>query len=397
MARPKGSKNKINEEKILDSKLNSQYDYVKNPNYKNNPPKATKVQDLDVELMRLSNSNNSLPQILESKAQRELRQHQQLIHNNIYALLKNIALTQFKWDGLPDTISEKMIEHGFLTRGSVVIFNDKQYGWLGLPSLPCFYNINGDKIYANTYGYGGYYKQVKILYDKEGKLEQLKDIVSDVFKSIKAEEKGVSVDDNNFSELSIPYLYINYVKQYTEILTNLKLGMLISAERLKQPFIVAIKKKGLEKATDKIINSIKNNEISVALINEQITGTTSVKDYIDFIDLKGDNEAPKKLQELYESQLNEFINIFGLNSNPSPDKTQYVNGGEVNSNNELLIKLNEIRLKNRQLLCKRCKDILGLDISVKTSVELDTREEGQDGILGETTSNTEQDIHGLHN
>lgn len=288
-----------------------------------------------------------------------------LVERNIRARLENLVLRMYKWT-LPEELNERSIEYGFLTYGWVTIFNDPKLGLLGLKSLPAYYDVYGEPTIQLAYGFNDYVKPVKVKYKKGKELPAT--IEGYTFKE--SDRIGVTARDNNYGQMNMPKKYIDYIEEYTLILTDLKLAMYISAQRLKQPFVLAVKKKALGKSADKVIKAVKNNDISVVVINETIKDNkTSIKDFIDIIDLKGDSESPKKLAELWENQFNQFLSIIGIDTNPTPDKSQYINDEEEGSNNVLTDISQDVRFFNRQQLCKRAKEVLGIEMSVKKNVK----------------------------
>lgn len=288
----------------------------------------------------------------------------QLVERNIKARLENIILRLYKWT-LPDELNARVIEYGFLNKGWVSIFKDPEYGMLSLGALPAYYNVYGEPTMAMAYGFNDYVKPVKIQYSRP--IELPATVGEWSYKE--AERYGIIERDNNYGRINNPKLYIDYIEEYTKILTDLKLGMIISAQRLKNPFVIAVKKKALGKTAQKWIRSVKNNEISVLLLDEQITKDTSVKDLINVIDLKSDSESPKKLSELWENQFDAFLTTIGINSNPSPDKTQYVSNTELGTNNNVIDIARDVRFLNRQELCDKARDVLDIDMSVEINVE----------------------------
>jgi len=393
MGRIKGSKNKTTTNKEINPS-------IVNPGLKSAPPLPGKNLITDKNNitnninLRFTTNKPNYPNNIEKKAEREWQQFSKLIKRNIRARLENIALSKHKYPTLPDGFDARMIEGGFLTRGWVAAFIDPEEGPLALPAMPNFFNVNANPTYASVYGFQGFFKSVHCLY----KGKELKPIIN-VDEITKSDIESVICRDNNSIIGNMPKRYIDYIDESTEILTNLKLAMLISSERLKQPYILVVSKKAVGKQASSIINKVHNNDRDVLLIDEKITDEKSIHDYIELIDLKGDNESPKKLAELWENQFNHFLTIFGINTNPTPDKSQYVNTTENNSNNQLLYLEEDIRFQNRQKWCKDLKELLGLDITVelnKGDVNLQRDIKLMKGEinneLGESKSNSESNI-----
>lgn len=325
-----------------------------------------KMQQMNNIPLKVSLNGQSFPTGNINPEEKKWNEFKDLVEKNIKARLENIILRMYKWK-LPEDLNERVIEYGFLTRGWVTIFNDPKLGTLGLGSLPAYYNVYGEPTVQMCYGFNDYVRPVKIKYKKGVELPS----VIDGYTIEKSDREGITARDNNYGRMNMPKKYIDYIEEYTQILTDLKLAMYVSAQRLKQPFIIAVKKKALGKSANKLIKSIKNNNISVLIIDggKNIEDNHSIKDFIDVIDLKGDNESPKKLAELWENQFNMFLSTIGINTNPSPDKAEVVLNSELNSNNNLIDIAQDIRFLNRQELCKRAKDILGIEMSVEKNID----------------------------
>ena len=348
-----------------------QYEGVDNPGLKainlaGNKLLSEKYANKNDDNLQYTRNANQYPKQI-TKSDMEWKAFGKLVKRNIKSRLENIAISTIKYTKLPEGYSKRVIEYGFLTRGYCIAFNDPEEGNCALPSIPNFFNINGDPTYANAYGFGGYFKTIHCTYKGKEKpsvvpVELQQPTILD----------GVICRDNDYGTNNAPKLYIDYINEYTEILSNLKLAMLVSAERLKQPYIIVAKKQAMKNQVNKILQKVRDNERDVIFIDEIIRAEDrSIRDVIDVIDLKGDNESPKKLQELWENQFNNFLSLFGINTNPTPDKSQYVNSPEINSNNELLKIEADIRFQNRKEWCKNIKDILGLEMEVELNQDDD--------------------------
>lgn len=73
----------------------------------------------------------------------------------------NIALSRFKWEGLPPTIDERFLEKTLLFNGGAVFFSDEALGWICLPYASAspldIYNLpRRRRAYAST----GYQKEL---------------------------------------------------------------------------------------------------------------------------------------------------------------------------------------------------------------------------------------------
>lgn len=284
----------------------------------------------------------------------------QLVRRNIKDRLTNIALRMYKWT-LPETLNERIIEYGFLTRGWVTIFKDP-LGIFGLPCIPNnFYNIYGEPTQVQAMGYNGWNEVVEVKYFTEyPEVLGMSNLIT------KPERYGVVARDNYANKK-----YIDYIEEFTEILTNNRLAIMVATETLKQPHITIIPKKAIKKTAQKVIKGIQENKRQIIIVDEDIKNVTgqSVKDMIQDVDMSGNIEAPKKLMEVYNSNFNIFLELLGINTNPSPDKSQVVLTPELNSNNSLIDLEQDVRFLNRKKLCEDAKKLLGVEMSVEKNID----------------------------
>ena len=266
----------------------------------------------------------------------------------------------YKWE-LPDTLNERTNEMGCLTRGWVTVFKDP----IGIFALPCIpnnmYNIYGEPTQVQAMGYNGWNEIIDIKYFAE-----YPKVAGMDFVTAKDKRYGVVARDNFDNKK-----YIDYIEEYTEILTNCKLAVIVATETLKQPRITLIPKKALKKTAQKVIQGIRDNKRQLIIIDEDIKNLNgqSVKDMIADVDMSGNIEAPKKLMEVYNSHFNMFLETIGINTNPSPDKSQVVLTPEINSNNSLIDLEQDVRFLNRKKLCYDANKLLGINISVDKNID----------------------------
>lgn len=318
-----------------------------------------KFQELNNNALKYTLNAQSFPTDY-TKDDREWDNFKCLVKRNIRDRLTNIALRMYKWK-LPDTLNERIIEYGFLEKGWVTIFKDP-IGIFGLPCIPNnMYNIYGEPTQVQAMGYNGWNETIDIKYFNE-----YPQIPGMDFIVAKENRYGVVARDNYANKK-----YIEYIEEFTEILTNNRLAIMIATETLKQPHITLIPKKALKKTANKLIQGIRENKRQVVVVDEDIKNITgqSMKDLIQDIDMSGNIEAPKKLMEVYNSNFNIFLELLGINTNPSPDKSQVVLTPELNSNNSLIDLEQDIRFLNRKKLCEDAKKVLGIDISVEKNID----------------------------
>ena len=309
--------------------------------------------------IKLTLNNPSLPNGID-RYDVEWNNFIHLVKRNTRDRLINIILRMYKWT-LPETLNERIIEYGFLERGWVTVFKDP----LGIFALPCIpnnmYNIYGEPTQVQAMGYNGWNELVDIKYFTEyPQVTGFSNLITPT------ERYGVVARDNYANKK-----YIDYVEEFTEILTNNRLAIMVATETLKQPHITLIPKKALKKTAQQLIRGIHENKRQIIVVDEdikQIAGQ-SMKDLIHDVDMSGNIEAPKKLMEVYNANFNIFLELLGINTNPSPDKSEVVLTPEINSNNSLIDLEQDVRFLNRKKLCEDAKKVLGIDISVEKNID----------------------------
>lgn len=281
-------------------------------------------------------------------------ERKQLIYRNIRARLLNIVLKLFKWK-TPDTIDARTIEQGLILRGAACLYRDT----LGTFMLPCNatnrLNIYGNPLTVRVYGWNGYNKNVKIKY--------LADIPSNMIdnQDEEADSEGIYLRDNDLT-----YPYINYILEYAYKLADKIVALEIATQRLKNPFIYVIRDINLKDTLEQLTNKIEANEdLIIRLKNDKMQeADESIKPIAN-------NANPNIIMAIKDSinfDFNMFLETVGINTNPSPDKSQVVLTPELESNNSLIDIEKDVRYLNRVKFCEEAKKILNVDISVELNV-----------------------------
>lgn len=286
-----------------------------------------------------------------------------LIYRNMFYRLMNITSKQFKWK-VPDTVNPRIIEFGYLRRGSISVFEQggKPYA---LPCIPNnLYNIYGDPTSVNVFGYNGYIQTVSVFYKTDIPImNQIMELASAQSAS-KNPLKGVYSRDNDYA-----YPYINYVKEYALKLTDKLVALDIATQRLKSPFQYVVDEKEMVESLKKLTEKIENNEDVIFRIRPRKVGKEPKINPVEIVQNNMDPNIVKAIKEAILFDFNMFLETIGINTNPSPDKTQVVLTSELNSNNSLIYLEQDVRFLNRQKLCEDVKAVLGVDMSVEKNIE----------------------------
>lgn len=278
-----------------------------------------------------------------------------LVYRNIFNRLINIILKMFKWK-MPDTMVPRALELGLLWRGWACVYKEHK-GIFCLPCVPSnFLNIYGEPTQVRVYGFNGYQTPVDVIQDFETP-------APDVMAMSKehTSNQGVVMRDNDRA-----YPYINYIRQYAYQIADKIIALNVATQRLKSPFVYTLDEKELKDTVTDIIERIENNEDLIIKLKSNKTGVER-----DPVKLEQNNMRPDIVKAIKESILfdfDQFLETIGINTNPTPDKSQYVNDEEIGSNNSLIDLEQDVRFLNRKKFCENAKK-LGVEMSVEKNLE----------------------------
>lgn len=288
----------------------------------------------------------------------EKKAFQELVYRNTFNRLCNILLVMFKWK-LPETMSERAIETGLLWRGWLCAYRKPGYGDFCLPCSPTnVWTINGDPTQVSVYGYNGYQDFVNIKQPFETPTP-----TGTVIDLTNTKNEGVCMRDNRRA-----YPYINYIKQYAYQLSDKIIALNIATQRLKSPFEYVFSDKEMKDTFQQIVNKIESNEDHIFVVKSNNMGK-SLQDIAQFIPNPMKPEVITHMKEAILFDFNQFLETIGVNTNPDPDKSQYVNNADIGSNNSLVDLSKDIRFLNREKFCEDVKKILGIEMSVEVNVD----------------------------
>lgn len=92
----------------------------------------------------------------------ESSQKNRVTYQYYLELLKEIAVSRFIWDGLPDTVDPRFLEMSLLTDGQAIFFNDEDIGYLALKTMTSGqFDLYGVPIDRTAYASNGYQKSLK--------------------------------------------------------------------------------------------------------------------------------------------------------------------------------------------------------------------------------------------
>lgn len=246
-----------------------------------------------------------------------------------YDWLKNIALSEFQWLNLPDSMDERFLELSLYQNGKALIGEDKKYktGIINLRATP-----NGQmNIYENFVRYHGYSIQYDAEYDAD---------------------ECVYVRNNRTTTPTDLYIFM-----WAERLAKIEVAIQANISVQRFPIIA--------KTTDAQRMSMEN---MLEKFEGGVPFIMSDKSFDDYNNLTVFNThvpliAPD-LFELKKKTFNECMTFLGIN-NANNEKANRMLVDEINANNETIGIGCASFYEQRKLACEQANKLFGLDIDVR--------------------------------
>lgn len=260
-----------------------------------------------------------------------------IVYHDYYSRLKSIALSAFKWEGLPPTCSARFLEDTLFHYGEAVFVNDPYRGYLTVKVTPAAeLNVYNEPIAYRAYSTG---------YDMD------------------------------FPASECVYIRNNYITKSTEStiilfaerLARLELSMDVNISAQKTPILIRCDEK--QRLTlEAIYNQYDGNR-------PVIYGAKSLVENPLEVLTTGAPFVADRLREEKRAVWNEALEFLGLNTNPSDKKKERLIVNEVDANNEQIDIQCETMLLARQEACEKINELFGLNVSVSKRVEKETEQE----------------------
>ena len=248
----------------------------------------------------------------------------------------NLALNRFTWENLPAGLTSRKMEEFLIRHGKVMIYNDEQYGVLGLPACGTGeINVYGEPTDWNVFGGNG-------------------------FNRIIDGEKGVIIRNNALGTNDF-----NDLETFAYRLNEIELTMDLNLNAQKTPYIILCDEK--ERLT------FKNILLQVRKFKYAIFGAKRLNPQsIDVLNTKADYLIDK-LQNQKRELMNELLTFLGIN-NHNVQKSERLLVDEVNANNDFILVNLDHMYDERKLACDLINEKFGLNIQVhKREVDFDGR------------------------
>lgn len=286
---------------------------------------------------------------------------------NVFFNLVNRRVDSFKWEGLPKTCSERLLEMCLLFNGRVICYEVEEGVYVMLPVVfGPEYNINGDYLRATAYSPNGKVHDNVIIYQQG--MEEFDILKDGVMTKVKGDYKGVIGRDN---AMCWPFIMSILVK--AKQLANRERAMDTVIEGIKQPLILSAPEEQAKAIAEKF-QKVRNNE---PIIIEHSPLTTS---NIEALDTGVKYEALTYLREDYNNIKDSINELMGFNSNPSHKRERSL-VDEVNANNDTILSEMDKALLWRKKFCEDCNSAFGLNLSVDFRYKQD--QEKEEGMLYE--------------
>lgn len=252
-------------------------------------------------------------------------------NNNDYHIyldrLIEIAISQFKWTGLPDTVDSRYLERTILNNGSAIFFKDDIYGYVTLnASAYGKWSIYGIPTERTAYGANGY--------------------------NVKLTDKESVIIWNNMTHTRDILMLTQYAKKLYQIDRTID----INVNAQKTPIII--------KCNDR-------QRLTMLNLYKKYDGNEPFIFADKDIDLSGvtvlNTNAPYLAQQLYDLKMNiwneclTYLGVVNVQSNKKErlitDEVQRMNGGTMASR--------QSRLNARKQACKEINEMFNLNIDVE--------------------------------
>ena len=244
-------------------------------------------------------------------------------YNYYYTRMRNLAMSVYKWENLPDTCNARFLEKQLYYRGLAAFVNDLGIGWLSLPVNPeDTVNIYGEALHYNAFSTG---------YDRR-----------------------FSIDDTILVRANYTCVPVDFaVRQFAARLYNIERSIDINVNAQKTPlFIVTDDKRRL---TMENLYMQYDGNVPVIIADKSL-------DPDAFTVLRTD--APYVADKLADQKAivwGEFLTFIGIN-NVGMEKRERLTNDEVNANNEHIDMQAQIGLLTRQEAAEELAARTGLDV-----------------------------------
>lgn len=230
------------------------------------------------------------------------------------------ALSRYDFEGLPDTVNDRVLKMSLLFHASVCFF-EKDGGILALPAAPnSNLNLYGDYKSCFVYGRNGFNDTIPLFIPGTDEAK----ILDKGFYTLNQDKKprGVYVRENKMT-----YPFINYCINYAEKISDTMRTIDVVRKNVKRPFVITAE----EQLVPTVKKFFEERDDNLEYI---ISSGIFPADKVAILPIETNVDSMKVATDLIEWYYNDFDNLCKKNSNANPDKKERLLVDEVNANNE---------------------------------------------------------------
>ena len=262
---------------------------------------------------------------------KEIKIRNHIIFHDYYSRLKNIALSVFKWEGLPKSCNAKFLEDTLFHYGIAGFCQDEELGYLNLKATPSGMLNHYNEPIAYTLYSTGYNK----IYDRDNMI----------------------LIRNNPMEKSTE----STLMLFAERLAVIEIAIRVNINAQKYPILIRCDEK-TKRSLEAVYAQYREGE-------PVIWGSKALSEKPLEVLATGAPFVTDKLREEKRSVWNEALEFLGINTNPSDKKKERLISVEVEANNEQI----DIQVLTMYASRKRASIMInekyGLETDVKLRVE----------------------------
>lgn len=273
----------------------------------------------------------------------------------VFQRLAEDAVNRYEIDGLPETISKRVVLQSLLWHGNVIFF-EKGGNLFALPGCPSGeYNVYGEPAMAEVYSVNGYFNEpVKLYLPGSDEATFLKR----TDRTAPAKAQGVIVWENKQR-----YPFINSVFYYAERISDTLRTLDVVRENIKTPQIFFCE----ESVKNSVERFLEDRESNMSAIIS--TGVFEV-DKVKTVPIDPKGTALSDITALIEWYENKFRELCGTENNGQMDKKgENLVQAEVEVNDEYTNLGVDKCLETMQEYFDYVNDIFGTSITVKKKEE----------------------------
>lgn len=272
-------------------------------------------------------------------------------YNLNVSTLINLCTSEFKWEGLPDTVDPRTLELALLCRAFAGVA--PYYGNItNMGAYPSSgFNVHGNFVRFWAYGWNGYSKEYFNYLPGAEQIPELKNGPEGMFID-KGIETGVLIRDNYTC-----YPMVNIILLYAKRLTDTMRRIDSVSYNLVWPSIIEVND-GEESTARQMIKDHDDN-LPTILGRERLDNIG-----IKAIDTGAKPETLTTMWQHFDRLMSRLMEIFGIESNPTIGKAERVNTLETQTNSVRTALARDNRLHCRKEAAERMNELYGWNVTV---------------------------------